>query len=129
MADLRTLAAPRLTGVAAMPSRGPVLRAQFVRYAGAGAIGTAVQYLALVALVHAQWTGAVAASTAGAVLGALVNYVLNYRFTFASGRTHAHALPRFAAVAALGIGINALVVALLIHAGAHYLVAQVVATG
>jgi putative flippase GtrA len=70
------------------------------------------------------------ASTLGAVGGALVNYGLNHRFTFASGRSHATALPRFAAIAAVGIAVNGAVMALLLGPfGAHYVVAQVVATG
>lgn len=103
---------------------------RFVRYAAAGAVGTACHYALLIALVQAGRVDAVAASTAGAIAGALVNYALNHRFTFASARPHAHALPRFAAVAVAGIALNALVMAaVLAAAGPHYLVAQVVATG
>jgi putative flippase GtrA len=105
------------------------MRARFLRYAGAGAVGTAAQYVLLVVLVQAHALGAVAASTVGAIAGALVNYALNHRFTFASDRAHAQALPRFAAVAAAGIVLNALVIAALVAVGAHYLVAQVAATG
>jgi putative flippase GtrA len=101
---------------------------QFLRYATAGAVGTLVQYATLVLLVQTQSAGAVVASTLGAIAGALVNYTLNHRFTFASGRPHGQALPRFAAVAVAGIALNALVVAMLVNAGAHYLVAQVAAT-
>ena len=131
MAPLSHFAAPRagrLTGVAPTPTHD-AMRAQFLRYAGAGAVGTLAQYATLVLLVQVLAIGAVSASTAGAILGALVNYALNHRFTFASERTHAQALPRFATVAAFGIGVNALVVALLVHADVHYLLAQVVATG
>jgi len=118
-----------LNGVDPTPVLRNAMRAQFLRYAGAGAVGTLAQYALLVILVQAQWAGAVVASTLGAIAGALVNYALNHRFTFASGRTHAQALPRFAAVAAAGIALNAAVVALLVHADVHYLAAQVVATG
>ena len=102
---------------------------QFIRYAGAGAVGTAFHYAVLIALVQLAHTGAVAASTAGALVGALVNYALNHRFTFASRKAHRVALPRFALIAAGGIALNALVLAaVLAVAGPHYLVAQVVAT-
>ncbi len=102
---------------------------QFVRYAGAGAIGTAAHYAVLVALVQGAQAGVVAASTAGAIAGAGINYALNHRFTFASRETHGRALPRFVAVAAAGIMLNALVLAaVLALAGPHYLIAQVVAT-
>jgi len=103
--------------------------AQFVRYAGAGVIGTAAHYAVLVTLVQVAQTGAVAASTAGAIVGAGINYFLNHRFTFASEQSHRRALPRFAAVAAAGVVLNALVLAaVLALAGSHYLVAQVIAT-
>jgi putative flippase GtrA len=102
---------------------------QFLRYAGAGAVGTAVHYSTLVALVQAGLATPVVGSTLGATGGALVNYALNHRYTFASRRAHAQALPRFAAVALAGIALNAAVLAaMLTLLSAHYLVAQVVAT-
>ena len=107
------------------PSQPP----QFLRYAGAGAIGTVLHYATLIVLVQLTQAPTVAASTAGAILGALVNYALNHRFTFASERAHVKALPRFAAVAVAGIALNAIVMALMLSLlGAHYLSAQVVAT-
>jgi len=106
-----------------------VMVPQIIRYAGAGAIGTGAQYAVLVALVQSGAARAVAASTAGAIIGAAINYALNHRVTFASGVPHARALPRFAAIATIGIALNALVVAtMLALVGPHYLVAQVVAT-
>jgi putative flippase GtrA len=103
---------------------------QFLRYVLAGATGTAVHYALLIVLVQLASVGAVAATTAGAVSGALVNYRLNHRFTFESDQPHKHALPRFALVALLGIAINAAVVALLLPwVVPYYLLAQVAATG
>ena len=102
-----------------MPEPAPLpapMAPQFVRYAGAGAIGTAAHYALLIGLVQLAHMGAVAASTAGAVTGALVNYALNHRYTFASARRHRDAMPRFLLVAILGIALNALVmVAVLAH--------------
>jgi putative flippase GtrA len=103
---------------------------QFIRYAGAGAVGTAVHYVILIALVQLAGAGSVAASTAGAIMGALVNYALNRRYTFASRREHRHALPRFFAVAGAGVLLNAAVLAVLVAAiPVHYLALQLVATG
>jgi len=103
---------------------------QFLRYAGAGAIGTALHYALLIGLVQLARLDAVVASTLGAVAGALTNYVLNHRYTFDSDRAHRHALPRFALIAASGIALNALVMAaVLAVAGPHYLIAQIIATG
>ena len=103
---------------------------QFLRYAGAGVIGTAAHYLVLVAIVQGLGVGVVMASTAGAIVGAGVNYGINYRYTFASRQPHRRALFRYATVAVAGILINAVVVAaLLAFAGPYYLVPQLVATG
>lgn len=102
---------------------------QFIRYAAAGAVGTAVQYAILVGLVEALRLHPVAASTAGAMAGALTNYGLNHRYTFGSEAPHAHALPRFAAIAIAGLALNAAVVAALVSAAqANYVAAQVAAT-
>lgn len=102
---------------------------RFVRYAGAGAIGTAAHYAVLLALVQWLSVGVVIGSTVGAIVGAGINYALNHRFTFASRQAHHRALPRFVAVAAVGILLNAVVLAaMLALVGPHYLVAQVVAT-
>jgi putative flippase GtrA len=104
--------------------------AEFFRYAGAGAVGTAAHYALLFALVQFTRTDAVTASTAGAILGALVNYGLNHRFTFASSRAHHVSLPRYTVVALGGIVLNGLVLAaVLAVTGLHYLVAQLAATG
>ena len=102
---------------------------QLARYTLVGGAGTLAQYVILVVLVEAGWTGVVPASTLGAIAGALVNYVLNRGYTFASRKSHAHALPRFLIVAAMGIALNAIVLVLLSrHTGLAYLAAQVIAT-
>ena len=110
-----------------MPS--PLL-AQFIRYGGAGTVGTAAHFATLAALVQLAGAGAVAASTVGAVVGAVINYALNYRFTFASRRAHHVALPRFGAISVAGILLNAAVLSVVLDlVRPHYLVAQAVATG
>ena len=116
------------TRAPAEPPSRPV--PQFLRYAGAGAIGTALHYAVLIALVQLARQDAVVASTAGAVAGALVNYLLNRHFTFASVKPHARALPRFALIAVGGVALNAAVMASVLYvAGPHYLLAQIAATG
>lgn len=101
---------------------------QFARFGGVGAVGTACHYLVLLALVEGFAVGPVLASTCGAVTGALVNYVLNRRFTFASTRPHREALPRFMAVAVAGFALNAILMAALLAPGLHYFAAQLGAT-
>jgi len=101
----------------------------FARYTLAGTIGTAFHFAILAALVQLASVNAVAASTAGAIAGALVNYALNYWFTFGSRRMHRVALPRFVTVALAGLALNAAVLALALHFGVHYLVGQAAASG
>lgn len=97
---------------------------QFVRYVIIGAAGTALHFATLVLLVQVGHVNAVVASTSGATAGALANYILNHRYTFASKQAHAQALPRFAIVALAGMAINAALMAVMLNLGWHYLLAQ-----
>lgn len=82
------------------------------RYGAAGVVGTVVHYVILAVLLWSTSLGVVFASTCGAVTGAVVNYLLNYFYTFSSARDHAEAFPKFWLVAAIGWAINAGVLAL-----------------
>ena len=102
---------------------------QLSRFGAVGAVGTGAHYALFLALIHTADADPVAASAAGATLGACVNYVLNYRYTFRSARRHREALPRFFAVAAAGLLLNTTLMAILIDGlGVHYLIAQIVTT-
>ncbi|SFN07942.1 GtrA family protein [Variovorax sp. OV329] len=108
---------------------GRGLAALFMRFAGAGAVGTAAHYALLVALVSGLGATGWMASVAGSVVGALVNYTINYFWVFDSRPGHGHAFPRFMAVAGVGLAINAAAMYLLtVTLGLHYLVAQLLAT-
>ena len=102
---------------------------RFAGYACVGAMGTVVQYLVLAALVSTHVLGAVAASCLGAVAGAVVNYCLNYRFTFRSSSPHRKTAPRFFTVAAAGLGLNGVLMFVLTHwAHLPWLPAQCITT-
>lgn len=101
----------------------------FIRYALIGGFATATHYAILLVLVESLDVPAPTASALGALGGALVAYIANRRFTFPSVATHRRALPRFLVVAALGAGLNSLIVWLGTSALPwHYLAAQAVAT-
>jgi len=80
----------------------------FLRYSGAGVIGTAIHFLVLFAAL--DYVGPVAASTMGAFVGCIINYSLSRQFVFASTTSCAHSLPRFVSVALLGIAVNAVII-------------------
>ena len=108
----------------------PRVAAQFLRFAVVGVFGTAAHYAVLGAFVEWAGVSVLLGTTAGFTVGALVSYVLNRRFTFASHVPHALALPKFLAVAVAGAVINWVVVAwLLAHLDVHYLLIQLFATG
>ena len=102
---------------------------QFIIYTGIGAIGTTGHYVTLILLVQVIHTNPVIATTIGFVVGALINYVSNYRITFNSRKRHREALTKFLLVASLGAAINATIMTVGINMfDLHYLVIQVTAT-
>lgn len=104
------------------------LTQQVLRFASVGAAGTALHYLVLVASVALLHASPALGAMLGAGVGALSNYCLNRRFSFASGRRHREAFPRFVVMVILGILLNGGLMQGLTRLGLHYLAAQVVAT-
>lgn len=103
---------------------------QFVTFAGVGAIGTAGHYLTLIILVELLGGDPVYSSGAGFVVGALINYVLNYRYTFNSKKRHTEALTKFLLVAVVGAAVNGMVMYMGVEIlRINYLLVQIVATG
>jgi len=75
------------------------------------------------------WNAAVA-STLGFAASLWLNYALNRRYTFASDRPHAHALPRFLVIASGGLLLTAVGMQIAVeHVGLNYLVSQLIVTG
>jgi putative flippase GtrA len=103
---------------------------QFMRFLLVGALCTVCQYVLLI--MGVEWLGvdAVLASTLGYLASAAINYLLNRRYTYASGAPHAVLVWRFVAVLAAGSALNALFM-LLLHGYLHwqYALAQLFATG
>lgn len=106
---------------------------QFIRFALVGVGGTLMHYAILVLLVEFSSLQPFVASSVGAAAGAVVNYFLNYRFTFASQAKHRQTMPKFLLLALLGLVINASLMWLLLTWPLaawqwYYLVAQVAVT-
>ncbi|MBA4788457.1 MAG: GtrA family protein [Rhizobiales bacterium] len=114
MAEIRALIArhrPRLTQLAT-----------FIAVGGTAAVA---HFLVLGTLVELDMLGPVGASMIGFVVGTLVTYTLNSRFTFQSSRSHAGAMPRYFAVAGVAFVLNGVLMDLFTHKlGIFYLAAQ-----
>jgi putative flippase GtrA len=107
-----------------------LVSAPFVRYIGAGGVGTIFHYATLALLVELAHVSPTAGTIVGALVGACVNYFLNYHLTFASKDSHRRTLPRFFAVAAFAALLNGLGMWLAVQRlHIYYLAAQVACTG
>lgn len=102
---------------------------QLARFLGVGFISAIGHYGLLIVLVQGLWVAPVPASAAGALLGAGINYSLNYRFTFRSAKRHRDAVLKFAVVASAGLMLNTVFMWIGIELlGLHYLISQIITT-
>jgi len=102
---------------------------RFIKFLGVGGTATALQYGLLILLVEANLAPAVIASGISYAVSSVLNYLLNYYFTFNSDAHHHRALLKFIAVACVGLSINTSLIYILIEQiSIHYLIAQALAT-
>ena len=85
------------------------LALELSRYLTASVIGTVSHYCLMMVLLYLAGADEILASTCGAILGAIIVYVLNYYVTFKSTKTHQVAAFRFALVATLSVILNGLI--------------------
>jgi putative flippase GtrA len=103
---------------------------QFVSFAGVGVVATAIHYAILIALVRRGAMHPALATGAGATVGAVVSYLLNYHYTFRSSNGHAASMAKFGVVAGTAVILNSLCMLLGTEGlGMHYVLSQIVATG
>lgn len=103
---------------------------QFVTYAAVGLIGTIAHYIILISLVELLDIPPVIATTSGFITGALINYVLNYKYTFRSQNKHLDTFSKFITTAILGGTINSMIMYIgTLITMANYIVVQILATG
>ena len=103
---------------------------QFIRFFGVGMMSAVGHFGTLILLVQGLGAAAVPASAAGAVVGAWINYSLNYRYTFRSSKKHREAVLKFTVVAFIGLLLNTLFMWLGVEIfSMHYLLSQLVTTG
>lgn len=122
----RPLAAPRPL-LQELTAPGSLTR-QITAYVGVGLVAAVGHYSVLVALVELLRQDPVLASLAGFVVGGVISYVLNRRYTFKSDRAHEAAVPRFVLVTGIGFVLTWLLMTALTAMGMHYLLAQMATT-
>src|SRR5207302_1567651 len=91
-------------------------------------VGMGVWTLSVRLFTHRAGMWPALASAIGFVASSSGNYLLNYHFTFQSGRPHGPAAAKFVTLAAVGLVINFVLMQILGAAGVYYLLAQVCAT-
>lgn len=101
---------------------------RFLRYAGVGAVATAVHYAVLAVCVEASLLAPWWAAALGAWVGAQVAFAGNALFTFTGVSVTVAAWLRFQIVALVGALISFSIVGAGVGAGWHYLAAQAIAT-
>ena len=101
---------------------------EIVKFLIVGGSATALQYGLLIVFVQFAGLSPVVATSIAYAISSVYNYLLNYYATFKNDGSHRTAATKFLAVAGSGLLINAGIIAALTKLGAHYLVAQVVAT-
>jgi putative flippase GtrA len=106
------------------------LHRQFLRFMAVGATGTTVQYIVLWLGTALLFAPAAICSAIGYVLGSVVNYVLNYLFTFESGKSHIEAASKYYMVLGVGWCINTGLMGVFVHRyDWNVWLAQVLTTG
>ena len=102
---------------------------QIFSFAGVGLTATSAHFATLALLVEADLFGPVVSSGFGFLVGGIVSYLLNHRFTFESSRTHAGSAPRFAVVAGVAFLLNGALMNVFVHElDLFYLLAQALTT-
>ena len=103
---------------------------QFITFTGVGAIGTLAHYITLIMLVNIAGVNPVIASGNGFVVGAFVNYYLNYHVTFRSNKRHAETFIKFFSIALVGLLINTFLMYITTELmKINYILSQIFTTG
>lgn len=101
---------------------------RFKRFVLVGTFATCVQYLLLYLQVHWAGINPVLASSLGFLVGAVVNYLFNYHYTFRSNHRHGPSILKFMVVASIGLALNTTIMQAMVTNGWHYFIAQMLAT-
>lgn len=99
---------------------------QFVRFVFVGIIVAIVHFIILFLFVEYANLGPIYSSSLGFAVSAIVNYLLNYHYTFHSKASHHKAIVRFFIIALIGLVANAFLMKIWISMlSMYYIVAQI----
>jgi len=102
---------------------------QFIKYSLVGGLGTTGHYLTLVLGTELLAMTPTISTSLGFLVGAIINYILNYEFTFNSDVSHRKAITRFFSIAAVGFVINLAIFNLFTNnIGVNYILSQIFCT-
>lgn len=101
---------------------------QAVRFAVAGGVATLVHYAILYALVEGAHAAPLLGSSIGFIVGVVVSFFLNRRFTFTQQTPLLASFAKYALVYAVGFVLNGFILQTLIAFGWYYFAAQAGAT-
>ena len=104
-------------------------QSEIVKFTIVGGISTGFHYLVLLIAVEVLSLTPVTATMIGYCAGAVVNYILNPRYTFRSAAKHRSAIPKFIIMASCGFVINVTCMYLFESIlSIFYMVSQIIAT-
>lgn len=102
---------------------------QFITFSLVGIVGTSGHYITMVLLVEIFQYDILYATSIGFIVGACINYVLNYYVTFQSSAKHYITVIKYLSIAAIGMLLNGMLLYNFQKIMAvHYLLLQVVVT-
>lgn len=121
---------PWLIWMLGLKKKGCKLSAQIIAFISVGVISTAITIVVLVSLVEFLSMNLILSSVLGYSSGAFINYVLNYRITFASTKRHYKTAPKFLLVILVGMFFNTIIMYLVVNIFTlPYVLGQIVAIG
>ncbi len=105
------------------------MSSKFIKFVLVGAFATLVQYFLLILLVELIDFDAVFSSLGAYLFSGVINYALNYRFTFRRRSSHSRPASRFVLLVLVGASMNAGLMYILIEqAKVYYLFSQLLTT-
>lgn len=102
----------------------------FIKYTISGGLAATVHFLILIALVEKATVDPTLASAFGFCMAVIVNYKMQYHWTFKSAGPHKTIFTRYVLITFFMLGVNTLIFWILYEIqGLIYLLAQAIATG